>query len=82
MDIDELIAAHRALAARSEAMFQVCKVMFAIIPAEKAVITRLLTSVYDATNVHMDKAGFDEAFQEDVRRSIDEIANVILAGDR
>jgi len=77
--LDKLTTAHRALAARTEALFQL---MFAIIPADKAVKTRLLTAVYDETNVHMGKAGFDQEFQEDVRRSIDELANVILAPDR
>jgi len=80
--LDKLTTAHRALAARTEALFQLSKVMFAIIPADKSTKTRLLTAVYDETNHHMEQAGFDREFQEDVRRSIDELANVILAPDR
>lgn len=81
-EIEALTNAHRALAARHEALFQVCKVMFAMINADCALKERLLTTVYDATSDHMDTANFDADYQERVRAAIDELGAVILAGGR
>lgn len=78
--VEQLVEAHRALAARCEALMQVSKVMLAVIPGDEAMKSKLLLSAYDATNTHMDNAGFDEQQQAAIRRSMDEMARVILAG--
>lgn len=75
--LKKLEDAHNALAARCEGLYQVCKVIMPLIPAEPAIVRRLLTSVYDITAEHMDKHGLDAAYQADVLRSIDEISSVI-----
>lgn len=79
--VSELEHAHRSLTARNEALYQVCKVMLPIALSSNAqFVHRLLTSCYDATNDHMDKAGWDIHMQEMVRASMDELSNVLMAG--
>jgi len=78
--LEELVVAHCKLAARNEALMQVCKVMFSLIPGDAGTKSRLLTSIYDATSEHMEKTQFDEDMQQDVRKAIDELTRVILAG--
>lgn len=77
--LEELEDAHHALAARCEGLYQVCKVIMPLIPAEPAIVRRLLTSVYDITAEHVSKRNMGDAYQADVLRNIDEIAGVILA---
>lgn len=77
-DMANLIDKHRALHARAEALFQVSKVMFTLIPGEASAKQSLLTLIHDATNNHMNAAGFDQQIQESVRASMDELARVIV----
>lgn len=80
--LDELEAAHRALAARSEALFQVCKVTLPIALASQPHITcRLLTVCYDATNDHMDRLDWDEDMQTQLRDALDELSAVLVCAD-
>lgn len=74
--------AHRALMARHEALFQICKVMLPIALSSNAkMVSRLLTSCYDITSEHMDKHEWDDEFQSMVRAAMDELSRVlILAG--
>jgi hypothetical protein len=77
-DVANLVEKHRALHARSEALFQISKVMFTLIPGEESAKQSLLTLIHDATNNHMETAGFDEDIQKAIRASMDELAKVIL----
>lgn len=71
--------AHRALAARNEAMFQVSKIVFPLIGTiSPGTAKRLTTSIYDATNAHMDRLGFDDEYQQQVRNAMDELCGLIL----
>lgn len=71
--------AHRALAARSDALFQVSKIIFPIIGTiSPGIAKRLTTSIYDATNAHMDRLKYDDEYQQMVRESMDEICALIL----
>lgn len=79
--MDRLENAHLALAARGEALFQVSKVMFAIIAADPVLKRRLMASVYDVTTEHMERLEFDDVHQSRVRAAIDELGRVILAAD-
>jgi hypothetical protein len=79
--ITELEAAHRALAARNEALIQICKVILPIsLNGQHAMASRLLTSCYDITGEHMDKAKWDDDMQQMVRAAMDEISRAILSG--
>jgi hypothetical protein len=78
-DLANLVNKHRQLHARSEALFQIAKVMFTLIPGEESAKQTLLTLIHDATNKHMESAGFDADIQKAVRASMDELAKVILA---
>lgn len=85
MNIEErlgiLETAHRALAARNEALFQISKALFPIIASlSPSIAKRLTTSIYDATNEHMDNGGFDDEYQQQVRDSMDELCRPILIG--
>src|SRR5574343_295499 len=73
--------AHRALAARNEALMQICKVMLPIsLNGQQAMASRLLTSCYDITGEHMDKHNWDAEMQGMVRAAMDEISDVLLCG--
>lgn len=77
--MNELEAAHRALTARSEALFQVCKVTLPIaLSSNPNMVRRLLTSCYDATNEHMDKADWDADMQTMLRDAMDELSAVLV----
>jgi hypothetical protein len=79
--LDILENAHRELAARNEALFQISKALFPIIASlSPSIAKRLTTSIYDATNEHMDKAGMDDEYQQSVRDSMDELCELILIG--
>jgi hypothetical protein len=79
--IDALEDAHRALAARHEALMQICKVMLPIsLTAHQPMVRRLLTSCYDITGEHMDKHSMDD-YQEMVRAAMDEIFAMLLLPD-
>lgn len=78
----KLEAAHRKMHARYEGAYQVSKVMFAIISDDLTLKRKLMNAVFDATNDHMESRGIDEDFQRDVRASIDELGEVILAAGR
>lgn len=80
--LDALEAAHRALAARSEALFQVCKVTLPIALASNPhMARRLLTVCYDATNDHMDRLGWDDDLQTQLREALDELSAVLACAD-
>lgn len=86
MKLDERMEAiehaHRALNARHEALFQICKVMLPIALSSNAkMVRRLLTSCYDITSEHMDKHGMDEEYQSMVRAEMDELAKVLILLD-
>lgn len=71
--------AHRALAARNEAMFQVSKIVFPLIGMICPDISkRLTTSIYDATNAHMERLEFDDEYQHQVRKGVDELCELIM----
>ncbi len=77
--INVLEDAHRALAARHEALMQTCKVMLPIsLQQHPAMVRRLLTSCYDITGEHMDKHGMDDEYQGMVRAAMDEISAVLI----
>lgn len=83
MKLEQRIAAledaHRALAARNEALTQICKVMLPISLTEhQPMVRRLLTSCYDITGEHMDKHGMDDEYQSMVRAAMDEISATLL----
>jgi len=72
--------AHRQLAARNEALMQICKVMLPLaLSSNQAMVRRLVTSCYDITNEHMDKSGMDDEFQTMVRRAMDELSSSLLS---
>jgi hypothetical protein len=77
-DMAQLTDVHRAVAARHDALFQVCKVMFALMSVDPALRARLLIAIYDETNERMEKAGFDDEYQQAVRAAIDELSGQIL----
>lgn len=77
-DIAMLIDKQRALYARYEGLYQVAKIMFALIPGEPAVKRKLMTTIYDATSDHMETAEIDAETQQAVRASIDELTRVIV----
>jgi hypothetical protein len=60
-------------------LFQVAKVMFTLIPGEPSAKQSLLKLINEATNQHMQAAGFDQEIQAAVRASMDELTKVILA---
>ncbi len=76
--LNALEQAHRAMHARHEALIMVCRVMLPLISAPAVLKQRLLTGAYDALNDHMQKAGFDEEFQQSARAAVDEISHTIL----
>lgn len=76
--LNTLENAHRALAARHEALLTCCRVMLPFIKVESSVKQRLMTSAYDAINAHMDMAMHDDEYQQLVRSAFDEIAGSIL----
>lgn len=79
--VSELEDAHRALAARNEALIQICKVMLPIsLFQHEQMVRRLLTSCYDITGEHMGKAEWDDDMQKMVRTTMDEISSAILSG--
>jgi hypothetical protein len=77
-EIAELRDAHRALAARNEALFQYAKIMFALIPGDMPTKRRLLKSVRAATVSHMQSASCDDQYQSAVVRAMNELDGVIL----
>jgi hypothetical protein len=76
--LERLENAHRALAAKHEALHACCRVMLPFVKVENSVKQRLMTSAYDAINEHMDKAKHDDEYQQLVRGAFDEIADSIL----
>lgn len=79
--LDTLINAHRALAARQEALFQISKVMFALIPDGSGLKRRLLASANDAIQMHMQNAGHDQEYKQLVQSSMDELRQILLLAD-
>lgn len=80
--LDALEDAHRALAARNEALLQICKVILPIAAySNQPMVRRLLTSCYDITTDHMNNHGMDDDYQTMVRETMDEISNVLLLPD-
>jgi hypothetical protein len=80
--LDKLEDAHRALSARHDALFQICKVTLPIaLSSNGAMVRRLLTSCYDITTEHMDKDGKDDEYQSMVHAAMDELSNVLVYAD-
>ncbi|MBZ0105421.1 MAG: hypothetical protein K8H84_07290 [Sulfuricella denitrificans] len=75
----KLTEAHRELAARTEALAQVAKVVYPLIGmTHPGIAKRLITQIYDATNDHMERRGFDDEYQQWVRSAMDELCELIL----
>lgn len=78
--LEDLVRAHRGLAARNEALFQTCKIMFALTPAPLPMVQYLLKSLHQATKDHMDSGLLDEEYQSLVEEAMEELQSVALAG--
>jgi hypothetical protein len=74
IDLQELIAAHRNLAARHEALFQMSKAMFAILPA--SVLLKMQTGdlVRQVVQAEQRNEPFDDQYRSVVMQAIDELA--------
>jgi hypothetical protein len=78
--LDELTTAHRHLAARNEALFQMSKIVFPIAMAAHPDLTKqLITMIYDATNNHMDTHQIDDEYQQLVSQHLDELSALLQA---
>lgn len=79
--LNTLEDAHRALAARNEALFQICRVILPIaVSSNQTMARRLLTSCYDTINEHMTNSGQDNEYQTMVRAAMDMLSRAILVG--
>lgn len=76
--LNKLEDAHRSLAAQSDALIAIVRVMLPLIPANPAMVRRVLTGAYDITGEHMDKHCMDDEYQCDVRHWIDVFSGAIL----
>ena len=77
--LEDLVRAHRGLAARNEALFQTCKIMFALIPAPLPLVQHLLEKLHQATYDHMDSGRLDPEYQSLVEEAFAELQAVALA---
>lgn len=68
-----LETAHRAMHARLEATVMACRVMVPLMPGTHSIKQMLMTTAYDALNAHMERANFDQEFQQDARLAFDEL---------
>jgi len=75
--LEQLVDAHRALAARHEGLMMSCRVLLPLIQIGQSTKLRLMTSAYDALTMHMDAANFDDEFQQTARTAIDEVFSTI-----
>lgn len=75
--LEQLVDAHRALAARHEGLMMSCRVLLPLIQIAPSLKQRLMTSAYDALTMHMDAANFDDEFQQTARTAIDEVFSTI-----
>jgi len=76
--LEELVNAHRELAARHEGLLCVSRLMFMLIPADKPLLQRLSLTAYDVLNERMDKKGYDDEFQTIARNEVDALFSRIL----
>jgi hypothetical protein len=77
--VDELIEKHRAMAAQTEALFETCKIMFALIPAPLPMTRHLLQSLHRVTLHQMHRDGRDQEYQLLVEAALEELQAVALA---
>jgi hypothetical protein len=77
--LDEMIEKHRALAARTEALFETCKIMFALIPAPLPMTRHLLQSLHRVTLHQMNHEGRDLEYQLLVEAALEELQAVALS---
>jgi hypothetical protein len=79
--LDELIEAHRAMAAQHEALFQTSKIMFALIDSPLPMKRHLIQSLRLATIRHLNQGPRDDQYQEMVSAALAELQEVALAGN-
>lgn len=77
--LDELIEKHRTMAARTEALFETSKIMFALIPAPLPMTRHLLQSLHRVTLHQMYYEGRDLEYQLLVEAALEELQAVALA---
>lgn len=75
--LEQLVDAHRAVAARHEGLMMSCRVLLPLIKIDQSTKQRLMTGAYDALTMHMDAANFDDEFQKTARTAIDEVFSTI-----
>lgn len=71
--LEQLVNAHRAAAARTEAVVMCCRVIFPFIKIAPDLRAKMMTIAYDGLTEHMSKKKFDQEFQQAARASIEEI---------
>jgi allophanate hydrolase subunit 1 len=77
--LEELIEAHRAMAAQHEALFQTSKIMFALIEAPLPMVQQLLQTMHRVTLEHRGYEKQDSAYQSLVEAALQELQAVALA---
>jgi len=75
--LEQLVDAHRTLAARHEGLMMSCRSLLPLIQIDQSTKQRLMTGAYDALTMHMDAANFDDEFQKCARTAIDEVFSTI-----
>ena len=76
--LEKLEGAHRALAARHEALMIVSRMFLPFINVSPSSKQQLTTKAYDVMNDLMEEHDFDDEYQEMIRASIDELTQTIL----
>jgi hypothetical protein len=77
MELQELIAAHRNLAARHEALFQMSKAMFAILPASAHLKMQTGEMVHQALESEQRIEPFDDQYRSAVMQAMSELLEVL-----
>jgi hypothetical protein len=77
--LEELVKAHRAVAACNEALFQTSKVLIALIPAPQPLVQYHLESLHRATMTHMDSEKLDPEYQSLVAEAFSELQAAVLS---
>lgn len=79
--LERLESAHRALAARHEALMVISRMFLPFINVSPSSKQQLTTKAYDVINELMEAHGHDIEYQELVREAIDELSKTILIVD-
>lgn len=77
--LNDLIDAHRALAARSEALVQILKAVLPFVHAPEGMAERMIEQTIDAAAERMTAKGWDEEFQSDVQSTLADLGATWLA---